>query len=283
MILFGPGGGNAQAVIDGLPMWRNPMPWKKSAATPNLGGIDETDDMRPGLGWTGLMHLEEFIRKGGVYVGAVASAQFALQFGLTDGVSANTAATGSRVVGSLLRTRIVDDTHPLVYGIPDNLAVYSDAGGSFSVSATAGGRGGGGGGGAAAAGGRGGGPGARATGRGTPDDPDVPQGRPALDPRNERPTPPTAPRPWQYATPTEEQMRTPLTSFRRSCGRASRCASPIRTSCWSQGCCRAAPTSRSARSSSPCRSGRDRSCSSPTTRSGAARRSGATSWCGTRS
>jgi len=210
VILFGPGGGGAQAVIDGLPMWRNPMPWKKSDATPNLGGIDETDDIRPGLGWTGLMHLEEFIRKGGVYVGAVGSAQFALQFGLTDGVSANTAATGSRVVGSLLRTRIVDDTHPLVYGIPDNLAVYSDAGGSFSVSATAGGRGGGGGGGAAGAGGRGGGPGARATGRGTPDDPDVPQGRPALDPRNERPTPPATPRPWQYATPTDEQMRTPL-------------------------------------------------------------------------
>jgi hypothetical protein len=209
VILFGPGGGGAQAIIDGLPIWRNPMPWKNTPQTPNLGGIDETDDIRPGLGWTGLMHLEEFIRKGGVYVGAVGSAQFALQFGLTDGVSANTAAAGSRVVGSLLRTRIVDDAHPLVYGIPDNLAVYSDAGASFSVSATAGGRGGGGGGGGGATG-RGGGPGPRATGRGTPDDPDVPQGRPMLDPRNERPTPPPAPRPWQYAVPTDDQLRNPL-------------------------------------------------------------------------
>ena len=34
--------------------------------------------------------------------------------------------------------------------------------------------------------------------------------RPALDPRNERPTPPAAPRPWQYATPTDDQMRAPL-------------------------------------------------------------------------
>ena len=28
VIVFGPGGGNGQAIIDGMPMWRNPMPWK---------------------------------------------------------------------------------------------------------------------------------------------------------------------------------------------------------------------------------------------------------------
>ena len=210
VILFGPGGGAGQSIIDGMPMWRNPMPWKSTPTTPNLGGIAETDDIRPGLGWPGLMHLEQFIRQGGVYVGAVGSAQFAIQFGLTDGVSANAAGTGSRVVGSLLRTRVVDDTSPLVYGVADNLAVYSDAGASFSVSAQSGGRGGGGGGGAAAAGGRGGGPGPRATGRGTPDDPDQTQGFPQLNPRNQRPATPPAPQPWQYAVPTEEQMRTPL-------------------------------------------------------------------------
>jgi hypothetical protein len=210
VILFGPGGGAGQSIIDGMPMWRNPMPWKTTPATPNLGGIAETDDIRPGLGWPGLMHLEQFIKQGGVYVGAVGSAQFAIQFGLTDGVSANAAGTGSRVAGSLLRTRVVDDTSPLVYGVADNLAVYSDSGASFSVSAQSGGRGGGGGGGGAAAGGRGGGPGPRATGRGTPDDPDQTQGFPQLNPRNQRPAALPAPQPWQYAVPTEEQMRTPL-------------------------------------------------------------------------
>jgi hypothetical protein len=146
-----------------------------------------------------------------VYVGAVGSASFAVQFGLTEGVSQNAPGTGSRVVGSLLRARIVDDTSPLVYGIPDNLAVYSNSGASFSVSATAGGRGGGGGGGGgAAAGGRGGGAGPRATGRGTPDDPDQPQGMPQLSPKNVAPARPPTPQPWQYALPTEEQLRTPL-------------------------------------------------------------------------
>ncbi|MBI3262744.1 MAG: hypothetical protein HYZ58_06295 [Acidobacteria bacterium] len=201
VIIFGPGGG--QTVVEGMPMWRNPMPWKNTPETPNLGKFAETDDIRPGLGWQGIEHLQDFVRRGGVYIGATTSADFAVQYGLGHGVSFNR-PTSSRVVGTLLRARVVDDTSPLVYGIPDNLAIYSSRGENFSVSASVGGRGGGGGG-----GGRGGGPGARPTGRGTPDDVDTPQGRPALDPRFERPTPPTT-RPWQYALPTEEQLRVPL-------------------------------------------------------------------------
>ena len=199
VIVFAPGGGSGLAVIEGRQMFRDPIPWKTTALTPNIGKIDETDDMRPGLGWTGLQHLDQFIRQGGVFIAAGGSAEFAIQFGLTHGVTANAAGTGNRVVGSLLKSRVVDTTSPLTYGVQDGLAVYSDDGGSFSVSsgAAGGGRG------------RGAGAGPRATGRGTADDVDSVQGRPALDPRFERETPPPAPRPWQYAIPTEEQMKTP--------------------------------------------------------------------------
>ncbi|HYN06912.1 MAG TPA: M14 family zinc carboxypeptidase [Vicinamibacterales bacterium] len=199
VIIFAPGGGGGLQIIEGMPMFRNPMPWKNSPETPNIAKWAETDDIRPGLGWDGVKHLDDFVKQGGVFIGAVGSATFAVQFGLTHGVTTNTAATGSRVVGSLLRTRIVDDTSPIVYGVGDNLAVYSDSGGSFSVNI-----GGGGG------GGRGGGAGTRATGRGTPDDPDTVQGRPVLDARNEAPARPPAARPWQYALPTDEQLRNPL-------------------------------------------------------------------------
>jgi hypothetical protein len=198
VILFAPGGGAGIGVIEGLPMFRNPMPWRKSADTPNIGEYAQTDDIRPGLGWDGLKHLETFIREGGVFVAGGSASGFPIQFGLTHGVTANTPGSGSRVVGSMLRTRIVDDTSPLVYGVADNLSVYSDGGASFSVNAGAGG------------GGRGGGAGgARPTGRGTPDDPDVVQGRPQLDPRFET-TPAASVSPWQYAIPTEEQLRSPL-------------------------------------------------------------------------
>ena len=51
---------------------------------------------------------------------------------------------------------------------------------------------------------------ARATGRGSADDVDVPQGRPLLDPRNEAPRRKPV-QPWQAAPVTEEQERNPLT------------------------------------------------------------------------
>jgi zinc carboxypeptidase len=203
VIVFPPGGGGAQAIIDGMPMWRNPMPWKNTPETPNIGTWAQTDDIRPGLGYGGLTNLQNFVRRGGVLIAVDNTAQFAIQFGLTNGVSYS-APTGNTVVGTLLRTRIVDDASPIVYGVRDSLAVYSSGGETFGVSnSRGGGRGGGGG------GGRGGGGGNRPTGRGTPDDQDTPQGRPALEPRFEAPALPTV-QPWQVAPVTDEQLRNPL-------------------------------------------------------------------------
>jgi hypothetical protein len=185
--------------VQGMPMWRNPMPWKTTALTPNIGKLDHTDDIRPGLGLVGVQNLEGFVVRGGVLVTVSSTADFAIQYGLASGVSANQAGRG-KIVGSLLRTRIVDDASPLVYGVSDSLAVYSEDGESFSVSNTRGG-------------GRGsrfgGGEAVRATGRGTVDDPDVPQGRPQLAPRNMAP-PRVTVEPWQAAPITDEQLRNPL-------------------------------------------------------------------------
>ena len=132
-----------------------------------------------GWGSRGSLNLQEFIDAGGVFLASNSSAEFAINNNFTYGVSLSRPGTGTRVVGSLLRTRLVDDTSPLVYGVPDNLAMYSDSGDTFSVSANVGG----GGRGAAVAGAAAhraaaaaAAPG-RPTGRGTPDDPDVVQGR----------------------------------------------------------------------------------------------------------
>ena len=206
VIVLGPGG--SQALVQGLPLWRNPIPYRHSTETPNFGTWAQTDDTRIGMGLQGLANLKEFIDAGGVFLASNSSAEFAIN-NFTYGVSLSRPGTGSRVVGSLLRTRLVDDKSPLTYGIPDNLAMYSDNGDSFAVSTNVGGagRGGGGGGGGAPGGGRGGGPG-RPTGRGTPDDPDVVQGRPAVEGSNLPPLPaPQQVQPWQYALPTEEQLR----------------------------------------------------------------------------
>ena len=207
VIVFGPGGN--QAVIEGTPKWRNPIPWKKTPETPNLGTFAQTDDIRVGMGLEGVVNLRRFIDEGGVYIGSNSTAEFAITNNLGYGVSYNRPATGTRVVGSLLRTRLVDEASPIVYGVPDNLAMYSNSGDSFGVSATAGAAGGRGGMGAPPAGaasGRGGA--SRATGRGTQDDPDVVQGRPAYEATNLPPVPPLPQvQPWQYSLPTEEQLK----------------------------------------------------------------------------
>ena len=198
VILFPPAGGNSQAIVDGLPKWRNPMPWKNTPETPNIGTWAQTDDMRQGLGWQGLTNLQDFIANGGVFVTSDNTSEFAVTYGLTNGVAVNQ-ATRSKVVGSFLRTTVVDNTSPIVYGIPDNLAVYSDNGQSFGVSSS-----------------RGGGRGARftgsverGTGRGSADEGDIVQGRAALDSSNTA-LPVETVQPWAYAPITPEQLRNPL-------------------------------------------------------------------------
>jgi hypothetical protein len=199
VILFPPAGGNGPAIIEGLPKWRNPMPWKNTPETPNIGTWAQTDDIRGGLGWQGLANMQQFVSKGGVLVTVNNTAEFAMGYGLTSGVSANTASR-SKVVGSFLRTTVVDSASPIIYGIPEHLAVYSDNGASFSVSSS---RGGG-------RGGRfGGATPERATGRGTADDADFIPGRATLDSSNTA-LPLETPEPWQSSPITTDQLRNPL-------------------------------------------------------------------------
>jgi len=197
VIVFPPGVRNPQTVINGMPMYGNPLPWKTTSLTPNLGKMDETDDMRPGLGWTGLEHLQEFVRKGGLLITANDSTNFAVTFGFTPGVS-NAAAPRLKVTGSALRSKMVDAASPIAYGYSDNLAIFASNPPVFALSNMVGGGGGG----------RGGPEGnarERATGRGTPDDPDVPQGRaPAEIP--EEPHAET----WEALPLTDEQLRNPI-------------------------------------------------------------------------
>jgi hypothetical protein len=134
VILFGPVGyDNSQLILDGMPMWGNAMPWKTTALTPNLGKIDSTDDVRPGLGASGLAHLRSFIEQGGLLVAANDSAKFAIDEGLAPGVSVSS-AKDLRVVGSVLNAQVVAEASPALAGYDSTFAVYSPDGLSFKVS-----------------------------------------------------------------------------------------------------------------------------------------------------
>jgi hypothetical protein len=196
VILFAPiGADNSQLVLNGVPLWGNAMPWKVTATTPNMN-IDQTDDIRPGLGASGLAHLQRFLDQGGLLVAAGDAAKFAIDAGLAPGVSV-TPAKDVRVVGSVLKGVIADETHPVAYGYGKDLAMYSADGLSFRISNLLTGDDGL--------------PNAkdfkRPTGRGGPRDTDAPEGR-ALAEAAELP----APKGWE-ATPLNVDQMTPNPFF----------------------------------------------------------------------
>jgi hypothetical protein len=196
VIVFAPvGRSSSQEIVDGLPRWNNAMPWQKSDLTPNLGRIDSTDDIRPGLGYDGLAHLKKFVEAGGLLITCEDTAQFAIDMGFAPGVSV--APHGdARVVGTVLNSVFVDKASPVAFGYDKSVPVISANGMVFNVSNTLG---------------RSGGrtlmdPYAdRPTGRGNVNDSDRPQGRGFVEPE-----PLEKPKPWQAKKLNEDQMRNNL-------------------------------------------------------------------------
>ncbi len=138
VIVFAPvGRASASMILDGYPMWNNPMPWQKSAITPNLGRIDSTPDMRPGLGYEGLAHLKDFVQQGGLLITSEDTAQFAIDTGLAPGVSL-APHQDARVVGTVLQSVFVDRSSPVAWGFGATVPVYSASGMAFNVSNTLG-------------------------------------------------------------------------------------------------------------------------------------------------
>ncbi|MFL6259234.1 MAG: M14 family zinc carboxypeptidase [Thermoanaerobaculia bacterium] len=191
VILFPPVGfGDPQRIVTGMPTsWGEPMPWKTTPETPNLGKIDSTDDQRPGLGYAGLDHLRRFVEQGGLLVAVEDTAQLMIESGMAPGVRVAN-PKGLKVVGTVLDARFPDATSPIADGLGDRLSVYSSDGMSFEISNSA-------------AGGWQQEEEDRPTGRGGPKDTDEPQGRPAQPPL---PTPVKVER-WEARPLRTEELR----------------------------------------------------------------------------
>jgi hypothetical protein len=196
VIIFAPvGGAGTQNIINGIPMWNNAMPWQKSDLTPNLGRIDSTADIRPGLGYEGLEHLRHFVEQGGLLITCEDTAQFAVDTGLAPGVTV-VPRGDARVVGTVLNTVFVARDNPVAYGFGAGVPVISANGMAFNISNTLGNRGG------------------RLlmdpyaerpTGRGSVDDSDEPTGRKVAEAE-----PLVKQQPWEAKKLNEEEMRNNL-------------------------------------------------------------------------
>jgi hypothetical protein len=184
---------SANDIINGMPMWHNAMPWKKTDLTPNLpDGGDSTDDIRPGLGYDGLAHLKKFVEDGGLLITCEDTAQFAIDTGLAPGVSVASTAD-ARVVGTVLNSTFVNKESPVAFGYDANVPVMSANGMAFNISNTVG---------------RGGGRilmdpySERPTGRGTTEENDEPIARKTVEAE-----PLQKQKPWEARKLNEDQMR----------------------------------------------------------------------------
>ncbi|MCE7888795.1 MAG: hypothetical protein DYH12_03675, partial [Sorangiineae bacterium PRO1] len=133
-------GGNAQSQVNGIAMTgKAPLPYKRTPETPNLGGIDESDDIRGGMGYEGLQELYKFVKEGGTLIVEGATTTIFPEYKLTAGV---TVETPERLFarGSVMRGIVADRRSPIAYGYPAQVPVYF----SQSPVLNAGGAGGGG-------------------------------------------------------------------------------------------------------------------------------------------
>jgi len=172
VILFPPTFADVRELLAGFPKRllpdgtdAGPIPWQKSEVTPNWGGIDETPDIRGGLGFEGVAHLKQFVEAGGVFIPVGSSTHLPVELGLTDTV-AIAPAPQLQARGAIFRANVEDAKSPIAYGYDDSVGVYFNQSPVFRVSLPGGGffgnedqdAG-------------------RPSGRGSKTDPDIPQGR----------------------------------------------------------------------------------------------------------
>ena len=149
VILYPHVGGSSQSHVNGIPKnGPDPIPYKKSELTPNLGALDQSDDIRGGMGMDGLAELVKFVQEGGTLITDGSSAALMADYGLAGTVTVeHPAQLFAR--GSILRGMLHDPKSPILYGYEGkDLPIYFNQDPVFNAGGGGfGGFGGGGGGG----------------------------------------------------------------------------------------------------------------------------------------
>jgi hypothetical protein len=121
-------GGSAVSQVNGVARTGSaPLPYRKTAETPNLAVLDSSDDIRGGMGIDGLAKLVEFVQQGGLLITEGSTATIFPEYGITSGVSVEEPAQ-LFARGSILRATIADAKSPIAYGYTADVPVYFNQG-----------------------------------------------------------------------------------------------------------------------------------------------------------
>ncbi|HET8769940.1 MAG TPA: M14 family zinc carboxypeptidase [Gemmatimonadaceae bacterium] len=136
-------GGSATSQVNGIAKNTDdtPLPYKRTAETPNLGGIDESDDIRGGMGYEGLQELYKFVNEGGTLITEGATSLIFPEYNLTTGITIEEPAD-LFARGSVMRGVVSDRTSPITYGYNAQVPVYFSQSPVINAGGTGGGFGG---------------------------------------------------------------------------------------------------------------------------------------------
>jgi hypothetical protein len=125
VIVFPHVGGTSQSQVYGIPLTgKDPIPYKPSELTPNLGVNDQSDDIRGGMGLEGLAELAKFVRSGGTLIAEGSTASLMVDFGLAAGLTVEH-PEDLAARGTILRGMLSDRKSPIAYGFEEkDLPVY---------------------------------------------------------------------------------------------------------------------------------------------------------------
>jgi hypothetical protein len=131
VLVMGPSSADALSTLRGV-TGDEPIPWKRTDVTPNIGAQDETDDMRGGLELQGVMNLANFVAEGGTFVAINNTSSLPLHFGLVQGLRIkDTPNLWAR--GGVFQSRLAAEDSPIAYGFGEELGVYFNTAPVFTV------------------------------------------------------------------------------------------------------------------------------------------------------
>ena len=125
VIIFPHVGGNAQSQVNGIPKTGDaPLPYGRSPEFPSLGANDQSDDIRGGMGFEGLVELVKFVQQGGTLITEGSTSTILPEYNVVTGITVENPSQ-LFVRGSIMRGVFADKTSPLAYGFEGRqLPVY---------------------------------------------------------------------------------------------------------------------------------------------------------------
>jgi hypothetical protein len=131
VILFPTTGGSLTDLVHGIDPKFSPLPYTKTPEFPSQGIPDASEDITGGMGFTGLLNLNQFVQGGGVLIALGSAGRLPVEGGMAR--QAFAVEGGFNTPGSELRAKVVRPEHPIVYGYEELTHVFRGNGPIYDV------------------------------------------------------------------------------------------------------------------------------------------------------